>query len=98
MVMPFRSVNFKGGEYSSGDKEVKCVTILKRILDKYGANTYEGQMKMNAYTILVGEPEGNRPLGILRWDDNTKMDLGEIGWDGMDWIIWLRIGTNGGLL
>jgi hypothetical protein len=32
--------------------------------------------------------------------DNIKMDLGEMGWDGMDWIglIWLRIGTSGGLL
>jgi hypothetical protein len=52
-------------------------------------------MKMNAYTILVGEPEGNRPLGILWWEDNTKMDLGETGWTG---LIWLRIGISGGLL
>jgi hypothetical protein len=33
-------------------------------------------------------PEGKRPLGRLshRLDDNIKMDLGEIFWDGMDWI------------
>jgi hypothetical protein len=39
----------------------------------------------NAYKILVGKPEGNRPLGRprCRWVD---MDLREIGWDGMDWI------------
>jgi hypothetical protein len=38
--------------------------------------------------ILVGKPEGKRPLGRprCRWVDNIKMDLGEIGWDGMDWI------------
>jgi hypothetical protein len=44
--------------------------------------------KRNAYRILVGKPEGNRPLGRprLRWVDNIKMDLREIGWDGMDWI------------
>jgi hypothetical protein len=44
--------------------------------------------KMNAYRILVGKPEGKRPLGRLRrsWVDNIKMDLREIGWDGMDWI------------
>jgi hypothetical protein len=44
--------------------------------------------KRNAYRILVGEPEGKRPLGrpTCRWVDNIKMDLGEIGWDGMDWI------------
>jgi hypothetical protein len=44
--------------------------------------------KMNAYRILVGEPEGKRPLGKprRRWMNNIKMDLREIGWDGMDWI------------
>jgi hypothetical protein len=38
--------------------------------------------KRNAYRILVGKPEGNRPLGRLRrrWEDNIKMDLREIGW------------------
>jgi hypothetical protein len=42
----------------------------------------------NAYRILVGKPEGKRPLGRprRRWVDNLKMDLGEIGWDGRDWI------------
>jgi hypothetical protein len=36
----------------------------------------------------VGKPEGKRPLGRsrLRWMDNSKMNLREIGWDGMDWI------------
>jgi hypothetical protein len=38
MFIPLRSVNFKGGEYSSGDKEVKCMAILKRIFNKRGAN------------------------------------------------------------
>jgi hypothetical protein len=44
--------------------------------------------KKNACRILVEKPEGNRPLGRLkrRWMDNINMDLGEIGWDGMDWI------------
>jgi hypothetical protein len=44
--------------------------------------------KMNAYRILVGKPEGKRPLGRSgrRWVDNIKMDLREIGWDGVDWI------------
>jgi hypothetical protein len=38
--------------------------------------------------ILVGKPEGKRPLGRprRRWVDNIKMDLREVGWDGMDWI------------
>jgi hypothetical protein len=44
--------------------------------------------KRNAYRILVGKPEGKRPLGRprRRWVDNIKMDLREIGWDGVDWI------------
>jgi hypothetical protein len=57
--------------------------------------------KRNAYRILVGKPEGKRSLGRLRrmWVDNIKMDIREIGWDGVNWIglIWLRIGTSGGL-
>jgi hypothetical protein len=44
--------------------------------------------KGNAYRILVGNPEGKRPLvrPRRRWVDNIKMDLRGIGWDGMDWI------------
>jgi hypothetical protein len=44
--------------------------------------------KRNAYRTLVGKPEGKRPLvrPRRRWVDSIKMDLGEIGWDGMDWI------------
>jgi hypothetical protein len=39
----------------------------------------------NAYRILVGKPEGKRPLGRprRRWVDNIRMDLREIGWDGI---------------
>jgi hypothetical protein len=44
--------------------------------------------KRNAYRILVGKPEGKRPLGRprCRWVDNIKMDLRVTGWGGMDWI------------
>jgi hypothetical protein len=44
--------------------------------------------KRNAYRILVGKPEGKRPLGgpRRRWVANIKMDLREIGWDGVAWI------------
>jgi hypothetical protein len=57
--------------------------------------------KTNVYRILVGKPEGKRPLRRQRrrWVDIIRMDLGEIGW-GEVWIglMWLRIGTDGGLL
>jgi hypothetical protein len=44
--------------------------------------------KRNAYRILVGNPEGKRPLGRprRRWVDNIKINLREIGWDGGVWI------------
>jgi hypothetical protein len=44
--------------------------------------------KRNPYRILVGKPEGKRPLGRprCRWVDNIKIDLREIGWDGTDWF------------
>jgi hypothetical protein len=56
--------------------------------------------KRNAYRILVGKPEEKSPLGRprRRWVDNTKLDLREIGWDGMDWIILVQDRTSGGLL
>jgi hypothetical protein len=42
--------------------------------------------KRNAYRILVGKPEGKRPLGRprRRWVDSSKMDLRDIGWDCID--------------
>jgi hypothetical protein len=41
---------------------------------------------MNAYRILVGKPEGKRPLERprRRWEDNIKLDLRAIRWGGMD--------------
>jgi hypothetical protein len=47
-----------------------------------------GEEKRNACRILVGNPEGKRPLGRPRrkWVDNIKLDLRERGGDGGDWI------------
>jgi hypothetical protein len=44
--------------------------------------------KRNSYRLLVGKPEGKRPLGRprRRWVDNIEMDLLDIGWGGVDWI------------
>jgi hypothetical protein len=40
------------------------------------------------YRVLMGKPEGKTPLGRprLRWEDNIKMDLQEVGCGGVDWI------------
>jgi hypothetical protein len=42
--------------------------------------------KRNSYRILVGKPEGKKPLGRprSRWVDSIKIDFREMGWDGMD--------------
>jgi hypothetical protein len=55
-----------------------------------------------AYRILVGKPEGRRPIGRPRriWEDNIKMYLQEMGWEGVDWIdmaqdmVWWRVLVN----
>jgi len=57
--------------------------------------------RRGVYRVLVGKPEGKRPLGRprRRWEDDNKMDLQEVGCGGV-WIgsSWLRIGTGGGHL
>jgi hypothetical protein len=56
--------------------------------------------RRGAYRILVGYPEGQRPLWRprRRLEDNIKMDLQEVGWGGEAWTgsSWLSIGTGGG--
>jgi hypothetical protein len=56
--------------------------------------------KRNVYRLLVGKPEGRRPLGRPRCRrvDKIRMDLGE--WVGVMWtgLVWLSIGTGGELL
>jgi hypothetical protein len=44
--------------------------------------------RRGVYRFLVGKPEGRRPLGRRkrRWEDNTKLDLQEVGCGDMDWI------------
>jgi hypothetical protein len=44
--------------------------------------------KRNVYSLLVGKPEGKRPLGRprRRWMDNIKMELSDIGLSAVDWI------------
>jgi hypothetical protein len=58
------------------------------------------QERSNAYKVLVGKPEGNRPLGrpSNRWEDNIKMDLEDVGQGTWTGLIWLRRGTGGGHL
>ena len=59
-----------------------------------------GEEGRGVYTVLVGKPEGRRTLGSPRprWEDNVKIDLQEVRWTAWTGLIWLRIGTGGGVL
>jgi hypothetical protein len=52
---------------------------------------------MGERRVLVGKPEGKRPLGRPRrcWENNIKMDIQEVGWGVWTESSWLRIGTGG---
>ena len=63
---------------------------------RWAGNVARTEDKRGAYKVLVGRPDRKRPLGTprLRWKDNIKTDLQEIGWKA--WIgfirLWIRIG------
>jgi hypothetical protein len=69
-------------------KYFSLIRMLKSRRMRWAGHVARMGEKRNAYRILVGKPEGKRPLGRprRRWVDNIKMDLGETGWDSMDWI------------
>jgi hypothetical protein len=48
--------------------------------------------KRNVYMLFIRKPEGKRQPGRTRrkWVDNIKMDFGEIGWDGVSWILLVQ--------
>jgi hypothetical protein len=69
-----------------------CTTNIVRVIKSRrmrwaGYVTRMGEER-GVYRVLVGKPEGNRPLGRprRRWEDNIRMDLQEVGGGGMDWI------------
>jgi hypothetical protein len=49
----------------------------------------------NVYNVLMGKPEGKRPLGRprRRWEYGIRMDLREIGWGSVDWIQLALVNT-----
>jgi hypothetical protein len=64
------------------------IRIIKARRMRWAGHVTRMVEKSNAYMLLVGKPEGKRPLGRPRhrWMDNIRMDLLEIGWGGVDWI------------
>jgi hypothetical protein len=68
------------------------VRVIKaRRLRWVGHVVHMGEVR-GSYSILVGRPEGRRPLGRPRhrWEDNIKMDLREIEFGDVDWIHWAQ--------
>jgi hypothetical protein len=81
--------------YSSQD----IIRQVKSRRMRWAGHVARIEEERKVYKVLVGKPEGRRPLGRprRRWEDGVRMDLGEIGLGGIGFD-WLRIGTGGGLL
>jgi hypothetical protein len=64
------------------------IRIMKSRRMRWAVYVARMREKRNAYRLLVGKPEGKRPLvkPRCRWVDNIRMDLGEVGWGDVDWI------------
>jgi hypothetical protein len=64
---------------------VRVIKLIKMRRKGHVARMGEGR---GVYRVLVGKPEGERPLGRprRRWEDNIKMDLQKVGCGVMDWI------------
>jgi hypothetical protein len=71
------------------------IRIIKSRRMRRAGHVAQIRSKRNAHRILVGKREGKRPLGRprRRWLDNIKIDLREIGCDGMD-LIYLAQDRN----
>ena len=72
--------------------DLYCSTSIVRMIKsrkiRWAGHVVRMWERRVVYRVLVGKPEGKRPLGRLRrrWEDNIQMDLQELGWGGMDLI------------
>ena len=64
------------------------IRSLKSRRLRWAGHVARMEQSRNAYRVLVGKPEGKRPLGRPRhtWEDNIRMDLKEVGCDPGEWI------------
>jgi hypothetical protein len=64
------------------------IRIIKSRMMRWVGHVARMREKRNAYRLLVGKPDGKRPLERPRRRrvDNIRIDLGEVGWGDVDWI------------
>ena len=64
------------------------ISNLKSRRLRWAGHVARTEQSINAYRVLVGKPEGKRPVGRprCRWEDNIKVDLREVGCDPGEWI------------
>jgi hypothetical protein len=70
------------------NSSLSIIIMIKARRMRWAGYVARMMAKRRAYMLLVGKPEEKRPLRRprRRWVDNIRIDLREIGWDGMDWI------------
>ena len=74
--------------YSSTYHRTNIVRVRQSRIMRWVGHVACMRERRGIYRVLVGKPEGKRPLGRPkgRWEDNIKMDIQEVGYGGMDWI------------
>jgi len=78
----------------SHDQEIYAVysasniRVVKSTIMSWAGHVARMGERRGAYTVLVGKPEGKKPLGKprRRWEDGIEMDLQEVGWRHVDWV------------
>jgi hypothetical protein len=84
-VPGYRSKDHDNKELHDLYSSPSIIRIIKARRMRWAGHVAQMREKRNAYRMLVGKPEGRRPLGRprRRWVDNIRMDLVEVGWG--DW-------------
>jgi len=88
------------GELNDLYSSPNIVRVIKSRRMKWAGHLAHVGEERAVYRVLVGKPEGRRPLGRprRRWGDNIRMYLQEVECGYVDWIGWPRIETGGGCL
>jgi len=66
-------------------EELNDVQLIKSRTMRWAGHAARMGERGGVYRVLVGKPEGKGQLARPRWEDNIKMDLQEVGCEGMDW-------------